>query len=86
MSKAPTHTVQLMHANKRIAELEALYAQAESARMALAMKLIPAGPTPARLAYLAQRAIKTVAEPSEWQIKCLAAKAAAMATGKVVRV
>jgi hypothetical protein len=79
-----TLTVQLMHANKRIAELETLFANAESARLALAIKLLPAGPTPARIAYLASRNVERA--PSDFALRCAIAKAAAMAGGKAVRV
>ena len=85
MSKKPTLTVQLMHATARIAELEALFAQAEAARLALAVKHLPTI-SPARQAYLARAAIKSVAGPTPFQIRCMQARELAMATGRTVKV
>lgn len=50
----------------------------------LALRPRPSAPTLARLNYLAQRAVPK--EPSDFALRCAAAKALAMAGGKAVRV
>lgn len=50
----------------------------------LALRPRPSAPTMARLAYLANRAVTR--EPSDFALRCAAAKALAMSGGKAVRV
>lgn len=77
MSKKPTLTVQLMHATARIAELEA---------QIIALTPVQPAMSAARQAYLARAAIKSVAGPTPFQIRCMQARELAMATGRTVQV
>ena len=77
-----TLTVQLMHANARIAELEAALAAARAPVLPINTAV-----TPARAAYLARRAHAQVnAQVSDFAQRCAQARAAAVAGNCVVRV
>ena len=68
----------------RNSELEAARLRISVLEGELALRPRPSAPTLARLNYLANRAIPK--EPSDFQLRCAAAKALAMAGGKAVRV
>lgn len=68
----------------RNAELEAARHRISVLEGELALRPRAPAVTPARIAYLAQRA--TPKEPSDFALRCIAAKALAMADGKAVRV
>lgn len=95
MAKALSVSARLDAANSTIAQLEAdALARAHDMHAMrtrisvlegeLALRPRPSAPTLARLNYLAQRAVPK--EPSDFALRCAAAKALAMAGGKAVRV
>lgn len=93
-------TVKLAHAEIRIAELEADLAASDGTYITMVVALAELerlvevhkteahnlrlkGRTPARIAYLAREKSNL---PTPFQLACAAAKAAAMAGGKIIRV
>jgi hypothetical protein len=69
---------------QRNGELEAARLRISILEGELALRPRSPAPTPARIAYLARQA--TPREPSDFALRCAAAKALAMAGGKAVRV
>ena len=68
----------------RNSDLEAARLRISILEGELALRPRPSAPTLARLSYLAQRAVTK--EPSDFALRCAAAKVLAMAGGKAVRV
>lgn len=71
---------------ERNATIEALRLEVSTLQGSIALRSQPQATTPARAAYLAQRAERAGAGPTPFQLACAAARAAAMASGKAVRV
>ena len=71
---------------ERNSTIEALRLEVSKLQGTLALLPQPQAATVARLTYLAQRAYRAGAGPTPFQLACAAAKAAAMANGKTVRV
>jgi len=83
----------LDRADDELARMQAKFAEAESARLLLAVKAIPSAPTTnvpsARAAYLARRAefaASQAAERAAYLARCAAARELAMRTGRCVRI
>lgn len=71
---------------ERNASIEALRLEVSTLKGTLALLPQPKPATTARLNYLAHRAAREAAGPTPFQLACAAARAAAMASGKVVQV
>lgn len=71
---------------ERNTTIEALRLEVSTLQGTIALLPQPQAATTARLSYLAQRAHRAGAGPTPFQLACAAAKAAAMAHGKAVRV
>lgn len=74
---------------ERNATIEALRLEVSTLQGSIALRSQPQATTPARAAYLAQRAERAergAGGPTPFQLACAAAKAMALASGRAVRV